>query len=37
MEEVPCYGEEYTTRGKIGIEKKNQMNYELKDSIGYVR
>ena len=37
MEEVPCYGEEYTTRGKIGIEKRNQMNYELKDSIGYVR
>lgn len=37
MKESPCYGEEYTTRKKIDTNKKNQMNLELKNSIGFVR
>lgn len=37
MQEVPCYGEEYTLRGKIGDKKKNKMNKELENSFGFVR
>lgn len=36
METRPCYGEEYTTRGKISPEKKQQMIKELEDGYGFV-
>lgn len=37
MQEVPCYGEEYTLRRNVNIEKKKQMNAELQDTCGFVK
>ena len=36
METAPCYGEDYTLRGNLTEEKKQQMQQELEDKIGYV-
>lgn len=36
MEHAPCYGEEYTLRKNISMEKKQQMLRELEQTIGYV-
>ena len=36
MEYAPCYGEEYTLRKNISMEKKQQMLRELEQTIGYV-
>lgn len=37
MEVCPCYGEEYTTRQKVDIEKKMKMNEELSKGWGFVK
>lgn len=37
MQEVPCYGEEYTLRQNVNTDKKNQMIEELADTYGFVR
>ncbi len=31
-----CYGEEYTLRGNVSMEKRLQQKEELKDKIGYI-
>ena len=36
MENAPCYDVDYTLRGNLTEEKKQQMNKELEDKIGYV-
>lgn len=36
MEKSPCYGEEYTLRQNISMEKKIQQKKDLKGKIGYV-
>lgn len=36
MEESPCYGEEYTLRQNISIEKRIQQKGELQGKIGYI-
>ena len=36
MEIAPCYDEDFTLRGKLTEEKKQQMQQELEDKIGYV-
>lgn len=36
MEEVPVYGEDYTLRGNLTVEKKVQMIQDLENTIGYV-
>lgn len=36
MKHAPCYGEEYTLRKNISMEKKQQMLRELEQTIGYV-
>jgi maltose O-acetyltransferase len=36
MKTRPCYGEDYTLRGPITKEKKEQMYRELQDGIGFV-
>ncbi|MDP4208595.1 MAG: DapH/DapD/GlmU-related protein [Bacteroidota bacterium] len=36
MKTKPCFGLEYTLRGKITSKMKNEMKTELKDSFGYV-
>ena len=36
METAPCYDEDYTLRGNLTEEKKQQMQKELEDKIGYV-
>ncbi len=36
MESSPCYGEEYTLRGNVSMEKRMQQKEELKDKIGYI-
>ena len=36
METAPCYDEDYTLRGNLTEEKKQQMQQELEDKIGYV-
>ena len=37
MEQCPCYGEEYTIRQNVDDKKKNQMNMELKNTVGFVK
>ena len=36
METAPCYDEDFTLRGNLTEEKKQQMQQELEDKIGYV-
>ena len=36
MKTAPCYDEDYTLRGNLTEEKKQQMQQELEDKIGYV-
>lgn len=36
MEHAPCYGEEYTLRKNVSIEKKQQMLRDLEQTMGYV-
>ena len=36
MKFAPCYDEDYTLRGNLTEEKKQQMQQELEDKIGYV-
>lgn len=36
MENSPCYGEEYTLRGKVSTELKMKQKSELKGKIGYI-
>lgn len=36
MVDAPCYGEEYTLRKNVGIEKKQQMFRDLEQTMGYV-
>ena len=36
METSPCYGEEYTLRQNVSIEKRLQQKEELADRIGYI-
>lgn len=36
MEKSPCYGEEYTLRQNISIEKRIQQKGELQGKIGYI-
>ena len=37
MESSPCFGEEYTLRGSVSIQKRTEMVEKLKDTIGYVK
>lgn len=37
MESSPCFGEEYTLRGSVSIQKRTEMVKKLKDTIGYVK
>lgn len=37
MESAPCFGEEYTLRGSVSIQKRTEMVKKLKDTIGYVK
>lgn len=37
LEVLPRYGDEYTTRENINVEKKNQMIRELGDGFGFVK
>ena len=37
MESSPCFGEEYTLRGNVSIQKRTEMVKKLKDTIGYVK
>ena len=36
MEIYPCFGEEYTIRGNVTDEMKNEMNARMKDRFGYL-
>lgn len=36
MEKVPCYGEEYTLRKNVSMEKRLQQKEELKETMGYI-
>lgn len=36
MEEAPCYGEEYTLRDAVSIEKRIEQKENLKGKIGYI-
>ena len=36
MKIAPCYDEDFTLRGNLTEEKKQQMQQELEDKIGYV-
>lgn len=36
MEQSPCYGEEFTLRQDVSMEKRIQQKEELKDKIGYI-
>lgn len=36
MAAVPCFGEEYTERGDVSADKKDEMNEKMSDRIGYV-
>ena len=36
MENAPCYGEDYTLRGNVSIEKRLQQKSELDGKIGYI-
>lgn len=36
MENSPCYGEEYTLRKNVSLEKRLKQKQELKDKIGYI-
>lgn len=36
MENSPCYGEEYTLRKSVSLEKRLKQKQELKDKIGYI-
>lgn len=36
MEEAPCYGEEYTLRAAVSIEKRMEQKENLKGKIGYI-
>lgn len=36
MRNSPCYGEEYTLRKNVSMDKKLQQKEELKDKIGYI-
>lgn len=36
MEKAPCYGEEYTLRQNVSMEKRMQQKRELSGKIGYV-
>lgn len=33
----PCYGEEYTTRGNVSDDMKNQMIREMEEGMGFVK
>ena len=37
MNDCPIFGEEYTVRGKIGIDKKHKMKKSLNDTVGFVK
>lgn len=37
IKESPCYGEEYTIRANVDINKKAQMIKELENSMGFVK
>lgn len=36
MENSPCYGEKYTLRKNVSLEKRLKQKQELKDKIGYI-
>lgn len=36
MEKAPCYGEEYTLRKRVSMEKRIQQKSELEGKIGYI-
>lgn len=36
MKIVPCYGEEYTLRKNVSMEKRLQQKEELKETMGYI-
>ena len=36
MQNSPCFGEEYTKRGNVSSEMKNEMNTLMKTGIGYI-
>lgn len=36
MNTSPCFGEEYTIRKNVTIEKKSEMNRRMKERIGYI-
>lgn len=36
MELSPCYGEEYTLRQSVGLDKKRQMGEDLKSGYGFI-
>ena len=36
MEQAPCYGEEYTLRKDVSMEKRRQQKKDLEASIGYI-
>lgn len=36
MAHAPCYGEEYTLRRDVSMEKREQMKSELSGRIGYI-
>lgn len=36
MDHAPCYGEEYTLRKNVSMEKKQQMVRDLEQMIGYI-
>ena len=36
MEDAPCYGEEYTLRAAVSIEKRMEQKENLKGKIGYI-
>lgn len=36
MADAPCYGEEYTLRGNVTMEKRGQQKRELTGKIGYI-
>ena len=37
MINVPCYGDEYTTRRNVSVEKKEKMKRELTNNCGFVK
>lgn len=36
MKDVPCYGEEYTLRQNVTMEKRMQQKLDLSHTIGYI-